>query len=177
MNPFPAARHRALVVEPLSRKYLAAADDLYASLNAGRHFGFPKRLLLWLLGSRLCLVARDTERDEVVAVTIFYFNARDCAEGTVHASYNGLRESAQGAGLGSFMLRHALENYARSDLAGVSSRVSLNNIPALRTNEKAGFVPVETYFDPWMGEERHYLICDLRRYKESAGDAQRTFYG
>jgi GNAT superfamily N-acetyltransferase len=176
LAPFPVVRYRAFVVEPLSRKRLAAVDDLYASINAGERLGFPKKALLWLLGPRLCLVACD-DRNDLVAMTLFYFNARDWREDTVHASYNGLRESAQGAGLGTFLLQHALESFARSGLAGASSRVSLNNLAALKTNQKAGFVPVETYFDPLMDEERHYLVCDLRRYKKSIDKPERKLCG
>jgi GNAT superfamily N-acetyltransferase len=164
IKPFPRVRFGAFMVGPLSRDSIDEADKLYASINGGENLGFQKKALLWLLAPRLCLVARD-EHEEIVAMTLFYFNARDQAEGTVHASYNGMCPAARGAGLGTFLLRHALESFARSGLNGASSRVSLNNPAALQTNGKAGFIPVETYFDPMMGEERHYLVCNLNRYK------------
>jgi hypothetical protein len=150
--PFPSARFGAISVEPLSRKYLAAADDLYAALNSGVRLRLL-RVLLAVFGSRFCLIARRTEGNDVVGIVIYYFNARDRIEDTVHEGYIGLSEAERSAGLGTFMRRHALENFSRSGLAGVSSRISVSNL---------GFVPIETYIDASTGEERHYLVCDLR---------------
>jgi GNAT superfamily N-acetyltransferase len=164
--PFTAARTGGYLVEPLSKKYLAAAADLYASLNDGARLGMQKRAVLWLLGSQLCLVARDMETNELMGMVIYYFNARDEREGTVHEGYIGVRERARNAGLGTFMRRHALEHFARTGLSGVSSRISVGNLPSLKSNEKLGFVAVETYFDPSMGDRRHYLVCDLSRYQK-----------
>ena len=167
LQPFPRTQFGTFVIEPLSRHRLGAVERLYTDLSEGRPLNMQQKIALHLLGSRLCLVANDVQKDEVVAITFFYFNARDRKEGTVHAAFNGIHRAAQGAGLGTFMLQHALENFARSGLAGVSSRVSLSNVSALKTNKKAGFIPVETYFDPFIGEERHYLVCDLSKKQKN----------
>jgi hypothetical protein len=159
--PFPSARFGAISVEPLSRKYLAAADDLYAALNSGVRLRLL-RVLLAVFGSRFCLIARRTEGNDVVGIVIYYFNARDRIEDTVHEGYIGLSEAERSAGLGTFMRRHALENFSRSGLAGVSSRISVSNLASLKSNRNLGFVPIETYIDASTGEERHYLVCDLR---------------
>jgi GNAT superfamily N-acetyltransferase len=159
--PFTSARFGVISVEPLSRAYLAAADNLYAEMNCGARLR-QMRVLLSMLGPRFCLLARRTDSNEVVGMAIYYFNARDRREGTVHEGYIGLREAERSAGLGTFMRRHALKNFARSGLEGVSSRISVNNLASLKSNTNLGFVPVETYVDPSTGEERHYLVCDLR---------------
>jgi GNAT superfamily N-acetyltransferase len=171
IRPFAVARFDAFVVEPLSRESLPAVHDLYAGLNGGTRIGLQNRAILRLLGSRLCLVARGIDGKQVLGIVIYYFNSRDRRENTVHEGYIGLRESARGAGLGTFMRRHALENFARSSLSGVSSRISVGNLPSLKGNEKLGFVAVETYFDRAMGDERHYLICDLGLYRESINES------
>jgi GNAT superfamily N-acetyltransferase len=183
LAPFPATRFGDYLVEPLQPGRFAAAEELYRMLNPGARLGFAQRLVLRLAGSRLCLIARPhpaagtsaagtpaagmpgASSPAVVAFTLFYFNARDIREGTIHAGYNGLHPAAQGAGLGTFMLRHALASHARAGLAGASSRVSTGNRAALKANEKAGFLPLETYFDAAAGEERHYLVCDLGPYR------------
>jgi GNAT superfamily N-acetyltransferase len=177
VRPFMAARTGRYVVEPLSKEQLGAATALYASLNGGARLGMLKRAVLWMLGSRLCLVARDLRTNELMGMVIYYFNPRDEREGTVHEGYIGLRKRARNAGLGTFMRRHALDHFARSGLCGVSSRISASNLPSLRSNEKLGFLAVETYFDRAMGDRRHYLVCDLRRYRkpviEQEGSCQR----
>lgn len=169
IDSFAAAWFGEFVVEPLSGRYLAAVDELYASLNDGERLGLPKTIVLRLAGARLCLIARHVDSGEVVGMVIYYFNARDRKEGTVHEGYIGLREAERGRGLGTFMRRHALRNFARSGLSGVSSRISTGNLASLRSNRSLGFVTVETYFDPSMGEKRYYLICDLSR--EADGSA------
>lgn len=161
--PFKAVCYGRFVVEPLSARYVAKAENLYASLNNGACLGFQKAAMLRLSGSRFCLVARESSRDELVGMAVYYFNARDRRESTVHEGYIGLREHVRGCGLGIFMRRHALENFSRSGFKGMSSRISISNLPSLLGNRKLGFVPVETYFDPSMGELRHYLVCDFRR--------------
>ncbi|MEN3295667.1 MAG: L-amino acid N-acyltransferase [Burkholderiales bacterium] len=159
--PFTSARFGAISVEPLSKAYLAAADNLYAEMNRGARLRLMK-VLLSVLGSRFCLLARRTDSNELVGMAIYYFNARDRKEGTVHEGYIGLREAERNLGLGTFIRRHALKNFARSGLEGVSSRISVNNLASLKSNTNLGFVPVETYLDPSTGEERHYLVCELR---------------
>lgn len=165
ISRFPATRFGAFVIEPFSRKDFFSVSKLYVTLNQGNQLGLQKLTVLWLLGSRLCLVARNADRNEVVGMVIYYFNARDHRDGTIHAGYIGLCKEARGKGLGTFLRRHAMENFARSGLSGVSSRVSVNNLPSLKSNQKLGFVPIETYFDPSMQEERHYLICNFRSDK------------
>lgn len=164
VRAFPDATFGRFIIGPLRPADVSGVGALYAALNGGRRLGYDKAIVLRLLGRKLALVAREADGGKPVAVTIFYFNARDRRDRTVHAAYNGLLQSAQGAGLGTFMLRHAMKSFARSDLAGVSSRVSVTNRAALKSNERAGFVPVETYFDPFIGEQRHYLLCDLRAH-------------
>ncbi|MEN3363187.1 MAG: L-amino acid N-acyltransferase [Burkholderiales bacterium] len=164
--PFHPATRGRYVVEAFTRGDLSALNKLYGSLTGGAGLGFQTTAVLWLLGSRLCLVARDMERNELTGMAIYYFNRRDRREGTIHEGYIGLHETARNAGLGTFMRRHALENFARSGLYGVSSRISVSNLPSLKSNQKLGFVPVETYFDPAMGDRRHYLICDLNLFRK-----------
>jgi GNAT superfamily N-acetyltransferase len=159
----PSARFNGFVVRSPTAAELAAVDALYASLTNGVHLGLHGKLMLRLLGAKLCLVALDEQRGDMVGLALFYFNVRDRREDTVHEGYVGLLEKKRGKGLGSFMVRHALQNFARSGLAGISTRISVNNIVSLKMNEAVGFIPVETYYDPRFGEERHYLVCDLRK--------------
>lgn len=165
--PITDLRRETFTIRPFVKNELPEVSRLFSLLNGGRRLGLQRWALLWLLGPRLCIVARDDSRGEIVGIAIFYFNERDRKEHTVHEGYIGLVEPVRGHGLASFMLRHALDNFARSGFSGVSSRVSVNNLPALKTNQKLGFIPVETYFDIPMQEDRQYLVCDLKRYKQS----------
>lgn len=166
IKTFPSARFGRFAVESFRWEYSAEVEGIYAALTGGKRLGVQTKAILRVIGSRLCMIARDEEKKEVVGVLIFYFNARDRREGTVHEAYIGLREPVRGAGLGSFMRRHALAHFARLGLAGASSRISVDNLPSLKANQKLGFIPVETYFDNARKEERHYLVCNLSRYRD-----------
>lgn len=154
---------------PCTADLSAAVENLYSEFHPGKKLGHAKRCLLKLAGKRLCLVVLDRQSGESVGFSLFYFNRRDVEEATVHEGFTGILPKYQGRGIGSAQRRHALEHFARRpSIKGVSSRVSLNNLPSLRGNLNLGFREKERYFDADMGEERVYLICDLARYREAS---------
>ncbi|HYD60716.1 MAG TPA: GNAT family N-acetyltransferase [Noviherbaspirillum sp.] len=164
LRSFPVARFGEFRVEPLAAGTLVAMARLYERLNH-RPFAPDKRLLLAMLGSKLALVVRNEASGKVVGLAYYYFNARDRMEGTIHVGYSGVAEDVRGCGLGTFMRRHALANFAASGLGGVSSRISASNGASRRVNEKLGFIIVETYFDDELKELRHYMVCDLNKLR------------
>jgi GNAT superfamily N-acetyltransferase len=166
LRPFPVARFEHFCIEPLSAGNLAAMARLYASLN-NRPIAPDKRILLMLMGPKLALVVRNEDNGAVEGLAFYYFNARDRLEGTIHVGYSGVIEAARGRGLGTFMRQHALANFAASGLAGVSTRISVSNGASWRVNEKLGFAVVETYFDDEFKELRHYMVCDLNRFRNA----------
>ncbi|WP_334188713.1 GNAT family N-acetyltransferase [Noviherbaspirillum sp.] len=175
IRPFPTFLYGGARVGPLSRDDIRHVERLYASLNGGSPLDLRKKAALWLHAPRLGIGVRDAATGELTGMSLYYFNARDRKEGTVHEGYIGLHASLRGAGLGTVVRRHALRQFAFAGLRGVSSRISLANTASLNGNLKLGFVPVETYFDSSMGEQRHYLVCDLqpyRPYRLCAGDEQ-----
>ncbi len=143
---------------------------LSAVFHNGIPLAFAKRLLLRILGERLCLVVKDKKTNEIVGYSLYYFNHRDIKESTVHEGDTGLLQEYRGRGIGTAQRLHALQHFARCPfIQGVSSRVSLNNLASLKSNLNLGFEEQERYYDPIMGEERVYLVCDLAPYRESLG--------
>ncbi|HYD78289.1 MAG TPA: GNAT family N-acetyltransferase [Paucimonas sp.] len=170
LRPFAAVEHEAgagerFAVGPAAATGLADLYGLYAALNGGRRLEPQTRLLLRLRGERFCLTARRCADGALAGMALYYFNARDRDAGAIHEAYIGLMPPLRGMGLGTFMRRHALRHFAGCGLDRVSSRVSAGNLPSLKGNMKLGFLPVETYFDSAMAEQRHYLICDLGPYR------------
>jgi RimJ/RimL family protein N-acetyltransferase len=165
LRPFPTFLYGGTSVGPLSRSDIKHVERLYASINGGSPLDLRKKAALWLHAPRLGIGVRDAATGELIGMSLYYFNARDRREGTVHEGYIGLDASLRGAGLGTVVRRHALRQFAFAGLRGVSSRISLANTASLNGNLKLGFVPVDTYFDPSMGEQRHYLVCDLQPYR------------
>jgi RimJ/RimL family protein N-acetyltransferase len=165
LRPFPVARFGEFRVEPLAAGTLAVMARLYENLNH-RPLAPDKRLLLAMLGPKLALVVRNEASGAVVGLAYYYFNARDRREGTIHVGYSGVAEDVRGCGLGTFMRRHALTSFAASGLDGVSSRISVSNGASRRVNEKLGFAIVETYFDDEIKELRHYMVCNLDKFRD-----------
>lgn len=128
--------------------------------------GLFKRWVLYATGRRLSFALIDDSRNEVVGLGLYYFNARDLRDGTVHVGFTGIAPYLRGRGIGTKLRRHALRHFARTSfIRGVSSRVSLNNPASLVSNINLGFKERERYFDPILEVERVYLVCDLAPYR------------
>jgi predicted GNAT family acetyltransferase len=161
---FDTVRIGEISIGPFAKDDLAAIEGLFTTLNLGKPLDFQMRTLLQLQGRKFCLAMRDGS-DRIVGVGFYYFNARDRSNETIHVAYTGLDPSARGCGLGHALRLHALRHFARCGLASASSRISTCNQPSLKGNLTLGFLPVETYFDSAMTEQRQYLICRLDRYR------------
>ncbi|WP_006749160.1 GNAT family N-acetyltransferase [Thioalkalivibrio paradoxus] len=132
--------------------------DFYRSLHQGGSIGWARRLVYTLLADRLCVACVNEETAELCGVGFYYFNRRDIDEGTVHEGFSGVKESFRGKGLGTLLRKTAIEHFGRSGIMGVSSRVSADNQPSLRSNLKLGFKIVEVYYDKGLEKERYYLV-------------------
>lgn len=143
---------------------LRSADNIQVNkiiylLNNGVGFGFSRRFLYRIVGSRLVFVAERKEDGEIVGVNLFYFNARDRVENTIHEGFIGVVPSHQGKGVASKLRRHAIESFTHAELSGISTRISISNTASFRSAEKMGFRVDKRYVDSRTGEERCYLIC------------------
>lgn len=143
---------------PFCREDLRGVKELFALFNRGSVLSFERQIVLWLVGGSLCLTAKNSS-SELVGVSIFYFNARDRRDGTVHEAFICLSSEYQSKRLGTRMRIVALDHFRNRGLKGVSSRVSLSNVRSLNGNLNIGYVPVEKYYDKKLAEERYYMIC------------------
>lgn len=130
-------------------------------------FNIFNKLLLFLLGNKICFVVLDRLNNyRPIGYSFYYFNKRDILEKTIHRGYIGILPEYHGKGIGSQFDRIIIDHFARnSDLKGISSRVSINNIASYTMHIRSGFVPVERYFDTHLKEEREYMICDLDKFR------------
>lgn len=176
LTPFPTVVEGSVILGPLYQNRMAEMEDLYARVTNGRNLGRAHRWLLQLVGPRLCLLASDNDSGQVVGLVLYYFNSRDGLGRTIHEGFTGVAREWRRRGIGTALRRTALAHYARSGLTGVSSRVSVSNVASLKSNSRLGFVPIDRYFDPGMGEERYYLVCRFDRSPNSqdgpAGNAE-----
>lgn len=162
------------ILGPCSPGRIEAVEALYADLHDGRELGWSKRVLLRLVGRRLCVALIDLRTNRVLGMVLGYFNPRDVRERTIHIGFTGLAPEVRGQGLSYDLRRFAYAHYARSSwLRGVSSRISVDNVASLRGAVKLGYVERERYFDKELGVERVYMFCDLTPFRV-ADDASRT---
>jgi GNAT superfamily N-acetyltransferase len=165
MSKFEKIELENYKIEPLKRKNLKETLELYKKLHNGNGISLEKRLMLKFVGSKFCYIL-VSEKGEVFGLGLYYFNKKDIIEKTIHVGYTGLKAGYRGMGIGTKARRYALQHFAKIDfLRGVSSRVSLDNIPALRGNIKLGFEIKEKYWDENEQKERVYLVCDLDKYR------------
>jgi GNAT superfamily N-acetyltransferase len=159
VSKIPSSKHGSVEIHGMRLRDLGQVCQLYSKLNEGEKLGLLKLLFYSVFGSRMALVA--SQQGTVSGFEFYSFGVRDLEENTVHQSFTGVANAAQGKGLGTAIRKHAIRHFGRTALAGISSRVSLSNVPSLRSNEKLGFHVVERYFDPARQEERVYLIRQL----------------
>lgn len=106
-------------------------------------------------------VATDNKTNKVMGIDMFYFNPRDFNENTVHEGFIGVLSEYQGQGIATIMRKQAIKHFKENRLAGISTRISKNNLGSLYSAEKLGFKPVDEYYDEAMDEQRYYLVCNL----------------
>ncbi|KAA0014687.1 GNAT family N-acetyltransferase [Billgrantia pellis] len=150
----------AVVYRGLQKHEYDQAMAFYTALHDGRRLAWPQRFLYRLAGDKLVLVAviEESGATQIIGIDMFYVNARDRAEHTVHEGYIGVRRDMTGKGVATELRKVAIEHFARHGLKGVSSRISADNAPSLVSAKKLGFVPVDRYHDAAMRAERLYLI-------------------
>lgn len=170
MSKFGEVEFENYKIEPLKRRNLQETLELYKQLHDGTGLSLEKRLLLRFAGSKFCYIL-VSEKGEIFGLGLYYFNKRDIIEKTIHIGYTGLKKEYRGMGIGAVAFRNALRHFAKIDvLRGISSRVSLDNIPSLKGNIKVGkvrhlFEIKEKYWDENEQKERVYLVCDLDKYR------------
>ena len=162
--------HGVFTTRGLRRSELACFLEIYSELNAGAKLGLVRKIIYWLLGERLCVIVIGSNsgtdaNHEMLGFNMFYFNSRDFEEDTIHSGFIGTKTEARGLGVATAMQQHIFSNFAKTNLKGVSSRISVNNHSSMAVAKKVGLEPVEQYFDESMGEERFYLVCDLSKYR------------
>jgi ribosomal protein S18 acetylase RimI-like enzyme len=143
----------------VSHSYLKECFAIYSYFNNDKRLNAAKRMIYFFISRKTIFYAKNRTTGQIVGIELYYFNRKDILEKTVHQGFSGVLPEWQGQGIGTMLRSHALNHFRANGFDGVSSRVSLNNLPSLKSNMKLGFKPVEKYFDQSMNEERYYLIC------------------
>lgn len=120
--------------------------------------GILKSLLCLLYGSKIVLIAENIKTKRFIGVELFYFNKRDRYENTIHEGYIGILPVYQNKGIASQLRQFAIKNFKRSKLSGISTRISLLNLPSIYSAKKVGFRIIERYKDIKTSKVRGYLV-------------------
>lgn len=153
-------------IVPCGRGLIEEVARLSAILTHAGRINFTKKILLRYYGEKLCFVLIDTAEKKAIGYTLYYFNRKDIIARTIHVGYSGIAANYRNHGIGSSFRITILKHFAQTpDLDGVSTRISLSNVPSLRINLKNGYEIKEQYFDKQMNEERVYMVCDLNIYR------------
>lgn len=164
MRPVQWVHYKGFAIGPLSNHHVDAALTLYKKLNNEKNLGTAKTLLLKIFGTRLCLAAYNKD-NQLIGISLYYFNARDKKENSIHEGYTGVDPRFQNKGLGTELRRLAASHFFSCGLKAISSRVSADNKASFRSALKLGFEPVETYWDSKLGEKRYYMVCRRENFK------------
>jgi len=139
--------------------------EIYHQLNGAAQFSCSRRWLYRLAGSKLMLVAvkKEMTGEKIVGMNMYYLNKRDFTDDSIHEGFIGVLPEMGGLGIATNMRNIAKKHFLENGFKGISTRISLSNLPSLKSAEKIGFKPVEKYLDVVTKEERYYMICALER--------------
>lgn len=160
INKISSVESDGYIVRGAKSKDLKEIAPVYEQLN-GMKLSRSNMYLLSSCEENLIFIALLNEAGQepkVIGMNMYYINPRDFKEGTIHEGFVGVLPEYEGKGIATSMRKQAIEYFGKAGFKGISSRVSTNNLGSLRSAEKLGFKPVETYFDEILQEERHYLI-------------------
>jgi len=159
-----------LIYRGLNRTEVFRLDKLYIEMSGTRNLAWHLRVVYWLIGNRMVIVAarRTEHHDQVVGFDMFYFNERDTQEGTIHEGFIGVLPEYRGMGIATNLRRHAINNFRRDIVRGITSRIDSDNIPSLKSAFKVGFQIIEKYYDIVCEKDRYYLV---KRFDSSTHDA------
>jgi len=152
-----------IIIRGLKFWEISKVEKIFTLLNlSASGFGLSKRLLYFIAGRKIIYVAHDIKSNEIVGFDLFYFNDRDIVENTIHEGFIGILPPFQGQGIATKLRRHAIENFRKSRLHGVSTRISESNAASLASAKRLGFKIEESYFDLSIAEIRYYLVIHFK---------------
>ncbi|MFO8054477.1 MAG: GNAT family N-acetyltransferase, partial [Bacteroidales bacterium] len=102
--------YKGFAIGPLLHRHVDAALTLYKKLNNEKNLGTAKTLLLKIFGARLCLAAYNKD-NQIIGISVYYFNARDKKENSIHEGYTGVDPRFQNKGLGTELRRLAASHF------------------------------------------------------------------
>jgi RimJ/RimL family protein N-acetyltransferase len=137
---------------------------IYFKLNGRAKFSWSRRWLYRLLGSKLMLVAtkHGPQGEIVIGMNMYYINKRDKEEGTVHEGFVGVLPAVQGLGIATALRQVAKHHFSTNGFKGISTRISVDNLPSLKSAHQLAFRPIEEYYDEASNVPRYYMICDFK---------------
>ena len=142
-----------------------AVEEMYAGLNNGAHFRSLRKYLYDPFGRRCLLVAtqnNETGGEIVVGINMYYLNARDIKEQTIHEAFIGVAPEMTGRGIATSMRKIAITHFKFAGFLGISTRISVEYKPSLQSAIKIGFERVEQYIDNASGAQRYYMLYKLQ---------------
>ena len=159
LNNIDKINYDNIVISGVSRKELKDIYAVYARIYNNKYPKIQSRIVYFFLSQKCVFSAKEKTTGKIIGIMLFYKTKRDVIENTIHIGFTGILPEFQGQKIGTKITVHSVNHFKKSNLNGISTRISLNNLPSLKTYMGLGFKPVDKYFDKKINEERYYLIC------------------
>ncbi len=165
ISAFKPQEIRSITYRGYVKSDAIAIEGVYKTLNDGASFRSLRQYLYDTLGQSCLLVAAQTnERGEeiVIGMNMYYLNARDVRDKTIHEAFIGVIPQMAGQGIATTMRKIAIAHFKFAGFLGISSRISAENKSSLQSAAKLGFAPVEQYTDISSKSQRYYMVYKLQ---------------
>lgn len=160
LPPARPVRQQGLCIRPASRREVAQAFEIYATLLAGTRPSTAVRAALRLLRNPCLLLAlqETDEKQQLVGINFYYFNRRDITERTIHEGFIGVLPLHAGKGVATRMREVARTQFRRAALTGISTRIKQSNAASLSSALRTGFEIRERHPDVLSDDVDLYLV-------------------
>lgn len=141
---------------------------IYEELNYPTKIDFLKKIILKTIGKKCCFIARDLDSNNIIAISLFYFNLKDFYEHSIHEGFIGVIKNYQGRGIATMLRAYTLSHFSNFKIKAISTIIDTNNPASLNSAKKLGFKIQEKYIDNCSNSEKYYLKCNLFSDKSTA---------
>lgn len=137
IHPIPEVQLGGYSLCGLPQKYVGIMDELHRALRDNRPINFWRKLLLKHRGQAICGIAINN--GALLGFCLYYFREDELSSHIIHEAFIGVEPNSRNKGIATSLRYHMAKHFAMQGLKGISTQISPDNLPSLRSAKRIGF--------------------------------------